>query len=112
MVSSNNVINELVCKIEGQLDQSQTFKMEINGQWVNGPLDDWLKTMTNSQREAAIDRHKSLISWVYLQLECKNSTKNKDITKKYTIQPPARYIKGLHVQKIKINRNRPSAIEQ
>ena len=81
MVSSNNVINELVCKIEGPLDQSQTFKMEIKGQWVNGPLDDWLKTMTSSQREATIDRHKSLISWVYLQFECKIQRKNKDMTK-------------------------------
>jgi hypothetical protein len=79
MVSSNNVINELVCKIEGPLDQSQTFKMEING-----PLDDWLKTMTSSQREATIDRHKSLISWVYLQLECKNSTKKQRYNQKYT----------------------------
>ena len=95
MVSSNNVINELVCKIEGPLDQSQTFKMEIKGQWVNGPLDDWLKTMTSSQREATIDRHKSLISWVYLQLECKNSTKKRynqkihnTITGKINIRPP------------------------
>ena len=71
MVSSNNVINELVCKIEGPLDQSQTFKMEIKGQWVNGPLDDWLKTMSSSQREAAIDKYMSLTSWVIYNYNAK-----------------------------------------
>ena len=49
IISGKNVINELVCKIEGPLDQSQTFMMEVQGQRFNGPLDNWLKTMTASQ---------------------------------------------------------------
>ena len=51
IISGKNVINELVCKIEGPLDQSQTFMMEVQGQWFNGPLENWLKTMTASQQK-------------------------------------------------------------
>ena len=65
IISGKNVINELVCKIEGPLDQSQTFMMEAKGQWIFGEL---AKTMTASQQKLAKERYKSLISWIYTQI--------------------------------------------
>ena len=62
IISGENVINELTCKIEGQLDQSQTFMMEVQGEWFNGPLENWLKTMTASQQKLVKVGYKSLIS--------------------------------------------------
>ena len=65
IITGKNVINKLVCKIEGPLDQSQTFMMEVQFQWFNAPLENWLKTMTASRQKLAKVRYKLLISWVY-----------------------------------------------
>ena len=68
IVSGDNNINELACKVKDPLNKSKTFLMEINVQWVNGLLDDWLKTTNIRQQQVAIDRYKLLISWVYTQV--------------------------------------------
>ena len=56
IVSGDDNINELAFKVKEPLNKSKTFLMEVNVQWVNGLLDDWLKTTNNRQQQVAIDR--------------------------------------------------------
>ncbi len=37
MLSEVVVVNELVCNIKGLMNNSQTFMMDINNEWVEGP---------------------------------------------------------------------------
>ena len=56
IVSGDDDINELICKVKEPLDKSKNVLKEINGQCVNGPLDEWLKTTNIRQQQVAIDR--------------------------------------------------------
>ena len=68
MVSEGVVINELVCNIKGLMDNSKTFMMDINNEWVEGPSKDWVETMEKDQQTKTRDRYKALISWIYTQV--------------------------------------------
>ena len=67
-INEGAVVNELICTIQGQLDQSQTFMMNINGAWIDGPLEGWLNTMDADRQKDARERYKALINWVYTQV--------------------------------------------
>ena len=67
-INEGAVVNELICTIQGQLDQSQTFMMNINGTWVDGPLEGWLNTMDAERQKDVRERYKALINWVYTQV--------------------------------------------
>lgn len=68
MLKSDKVINELVCKVKGPFDGSNSFTMEIQGEWVKGPLEAWINTMPLAQKEKAENRYRQLIAWVYTQI--------------------------------------------
>ncbi len=68
MISEGLVFNELVCRVKGPMDHSQSFMMEIQSKWVEGPLKDWIATMEKDQQLKTKERYKALISWIYTQV--------------------------------------------
>ena len=68
MISGKQVVNELICEIEGPMDESKTFKMKIQGEWLDGPLKAWIDTMPLDLQNTAKERYKKLISWIYTQV--------------------------------------------
>lgn len=69
VINNDAVANELVCCVKGKLDQSKTFLMEINGEWVPGPLEDWLNSMNKTMQLKARSRYELLINKVYELIE-------------------------------------------
>ena len=39
MISEGLPVNELVCRFKGPMDQNYSFMMEMQSQWVEGPLE-------------------------------------------------------------------------
>jgi hypothetical protein len=59
----------LVCNVRAQRTDGYPFEMQINGEWLEGPLRFWLDQLSPSVQELARQRYRAVIAWAEAQLD-------------------------------------------
>lgn len=67
--SADVVVGALVCDVRARRQPGFPFEMEINGQWLEGPLGFWLDQLSPAVQELARERYRLLIAWAECQIK-------------------------------------------
>lgn len=62
------VAGSLVCDVRAQRQDGYPFEMQINDQWLQGPLQFWLDQLTPAVQDVARERYRFVIAWAEAQM--------------------------------------------
>lgn len=57
------VAGSLVCEVRARREDGYPFEMQINGEWLPGPLQFWLDQLAPEVQEIARERYRLVIAW-------------------------------------------------
>jgi hypothetical protein len=57
----------LVCDVRARREPGYPFEMQINGEWLEGPLRFWLDQLAPAVQDRARERYRLVIAWVESQ---------------------------------------------
>ena len=61
------VAGSLVCDVRAQRQAGFPFQMQINGEWLEGPLRFWLDQLAPAVQDLARERYRLVIAWAEAQ---------------------------------------------
>lgn len=62
------VAGSLVCDVRARRQDGYPFEMQINGEWLQGPLQFWLDQLTPVVQDMARERYRLVIAWAEKQV--------------------------------------------
>ena len=61
--AADAVVGSLVCNVRAKRQEGYPFEMQINGEWLEGPLHFWLDQLAPAIQDLARERYRLVIAW-------------------------------------------------
>ena len=61
--AADAVVGSLVCNVRAKRQEGYPFEMQINGEWLEGPLHFWLDQLAPVIQDLARERYRLVIAW-------------------------------------------------
>ena len=61
--AADAVVGSLVCNVRAKREEGYPFEMQINGEWLEGPLHFWLDQLAPAIQDLARERYRLVIAW-------------------------------------------------
>ena len=61
--AADGVAGSLVCNVRAKREEGYPFEMQINGEWLEGPLHFWLDQLAPGIQDLARERYRLVIAW-------------------------------------------------
>jgi len=61
--AADAVVGSLLCSVRAKRQESYPFEMQINGEWLEGPLHFWLDQLAPVIQDLARERYRLVIAW-------------------------------------------------
>ena len=61
--AANAVAGSLLCNVRAKRQEGYPFEMQINGEWLEGPLHFWLDQLAPAIQDLARERYRLVIAW-------------------------------------------------